>query len=113
MVKLLPLCGATLRRFPLPVGYNDYENRELLENGGNWMKNVHRLRIANRGRPFEWSSYFRYAAPPSGGFRFRSVQKSWITRERWQLDEKCLQNTDKKSGSVYRMVNLFPQRRAN
>jgi hypothetical protein len=55
----------------------------------------------------EWSSYFRHAAQPSGSFRFRSVRKSWITRERWQLDEKCLQNTNSKPGSVYRMVKLL------
>jgi hypothetical protein len=36
-------------------------------------RNVYRTPIANRGRPIEWSSYFRYAAPPSGDFRFRSV----------------------------------------
>jgi hypothetical protein len=49
-----------------------YKNRELLENGGSWTRNVYRTPMANRGRPIEWSSYFRYAAPPSGGFRFRS-----------------------------------------
>jgi hypothetical protein len=37
------------------------------------MRKFYRTPIANRGRPFEWSSYFRFAAPPSGGFRFRSV----------------------------------------
>jgi hypothetical protein len=35
------------------------------------------------------------------------LQKSWNTRERWQLDEKCLQNTNSKSGSIYRMVKLL------
>jgi hypothetical protein len=84
-----------------------YKNRGLLENGGSWAKNVYRTPIANRGRSIEWSSYFRQAAPPSGSFRFRSVKKSWITQERWQLGEKCLQNTNSKPGSVYRMVKLF------
>jgi hypothetical protein len=35
------------------------------------------------------------------------LQKLWITRERWQLDEKHMQNTDSKSGSAYRMVKLL------
>jgi hypothetical protein len=157
MVKLFfPLRVATNRQFPLPVRYNDYENRELLENGGSstrnvyrtpianqglpiewssyfrhaappsgsfrfrfienrgllenggsWMRKVYRTPIANRGRPIEWWSYFRHASPPSGSFRFWSVHKSWITRERWQLDEKCLQNTNSKSGSAYQMVKLL------
>jgi hypothetical protein len=74
MVKLLPPRVATYRQFPLPVRFNDYENRELLENGGSWTRNVYRTPIANRGRAIEWSSYFRHAAPPTGGFRFRSVK---------------------------------------
>jgi hypothetical protein len=82
MVKLLLLRVATYRQFPLPVRFIDYENRELLEIGGSWMRNVYRTPIANQGWAIEWSSYFLYAAPPSGSFRFRSVQKSWITRER-------------------------------
>jgi hypothetical protein len=81
-------------------------------NGGSWTRNVYRTAIGNQGWAIEWSSYFRHAAPPSGSFRFRSVQKSWITRERWQLDEKCLQNTNSKPGSVYRMVKLLPPRGA-
>jgi hypothetical protein len=55
-----------------------YKNRGLLENGGSWTKNVYRTPIANRGRPIERSSYFRHAAPPSGSFRFRSVQNRGI-----------------------------------
>jgi hypothetical protein len=51
-----------------------YKNRGLLENGGSWTKNVCRIPIANRGRSVEWSSYFYYASPPSGGFRFRSYK---------------------------------------
>jgi hypothetical protein len=74
MVKLLLLRVATYRQFPLPVRFNDYENREVLENGGGWTKNVYRTPIANRGRSIEWSSYFYYASPPSGGFRFRSYK---------------------------------------
>jgi hypothetical protein len=50
-----------------------YKNRGLLENGGSWTKNVYRTPITNRGRSIEWSSYFCYASPPSGGFRFPSV----------------------------------------
>jgi hypothetical protein len=73
MVKLLPPRGATYWRFPLPVRFNDYENRDILENGGSWMRNVYRLPIGNQGRPLEWSGYFYYASPPSGYFRFRSV----------------------------------------
>jgi hypothetical protein len=87
--------------------FNDNENRELLENGGSWMRNFYRTLIANQGRPIEWSRCFRHAAPPSGSFRFRSVQKSWTTRERWQLEENSLQNTNSKPGSVYRMVKLL------
>jgi hypothetical protein len=83
------------------------KNRKLLENGGSWMRNVCRPPIANQGWAIEWSSYFRHAAPPSGSSRFRSVKKSWISRERWQLDEKCLQNTNSKSGSAYRMVKIL------
>jgi hypothetical protein len=112
----------------------------------------------------EWSSYFRFAAPPSGGLRFRSVfrtsksasnskpmrakreiytehqqqtgvglsndevtsairrhlaavsasglftrlRKALLTRERWQLDEICLQNTNSKPESAYQMVQLLP-----
>jgi hypothetical protein len=84
-----------------------YKNSGLLENGSSWTRNVYRTPIANQDRPIEWSSYFHHATPPTGSFRFRSVQKSRITRERWQLDEKCLQNTNSKSGSVYRMVKLL------
>jgi hypothetical protein len=51
-----------------------YKNRGLLENGGSWTRNVCRTPIANQGRPIEWSSYFRQAAPPSGSFRFRSYK---------------------------------------
>jgi hypothetical protein len=29
------------------------------------------------------------------------LQKSRITRDRWQLDEKCIKNTKRKSGSIY------------
>jgi hypothetical protein len=50
-----------------------YKNRGLLENGSSLTKNVYRTPIANRGRPIEWRSYFRYASPPSGGFHFRSA----------------------------------------
>jgi hypothetical protein len=107
MVKLLWLRVATYRQFPLPVRFIDYENRELLENGDSWMRNVYRTPIANQVWAIEWSGYFRYAAPPSGSFRFRSVQKSWITRERWQLDEKCLQNTISKPGSVCRIFKIL------
>jgi hypothetical protein len=110
MVKLFLLRVATYRQFPLPVRFNDYENRDLLEDGGSWMTNVYRTPIANQGWAIEWSSYFRHAAPPSGTFRLRSVQKSWITRERWQLDETCIQNTNSKPGSVYRMVKLLSPR---
>jgi hypothetical protein len=107
MVKLLLLRVATLRRFPLPVRFNDFDNRERLANGGSWRKNVCRPTIANQGWAIEWSSYFRHAAPPSGSFRFRSVQKSWITRERWQLDEKCLQITNSKRGRCIEWSSYF------
>jgi hypothetical protein len=71
------------------------------------MKNIYRPPIANQGWAIDWSSYFRFAAPPSGSFRFRSVQKSWITRERWQPDEKRQQITNSKLGSVYQIVKLL------
>jgi carboxylesterase type B len=83
------------------------ENRELTRKRWQLDENECRPPIANQGRPIEWSSYFCYASPPSGGFRFRSVQKPRIPRERWQLDEKCLQNTNSKLGSTYRMVKLL------
>jgi hypothetical protein len=83
MFMLLLLRVAIQRRFPLPARFKDYENRKLLENGGNWMRNVYRTPIANQDRTIEWSSYFRHASTPCGSFRFRSVEKSWITRERW------------------------------
>jgi hypothetical protein len=102
-----PWSLATYRQCPLPVRFNDYENRELLENGSSWTRNVCRTPIANQGRPTEWLRYFHHASPLSGSFRFRSVQKSWITRERWQLDEKHVQNTNSKSGPAYQMVKLL------
>jgi hypothetical protein len=90
--------------------FRSYKNRGLLENGGSRSKHDCRTPIANRGQPIEWSSYFRHEAPPRGGFRFRSLlrlRKSRITRERWQLDEKYLLNTNNKPGSAYRIVNLL------
>jgi hypothetical protein len=54
MVKLFLLRVATYRQFPLPVRFNDYENRELVENGGSWTRNVCRTPIANQGQPIEW-----------------------------------------------------------
>jgi hypothetical protein len=44
------------------------------KNGGSWTRNVYRTLIANRGRSIEWSSYFCYTSPPSGGFYFRSYK---------------------------------------
>jgi hypothetical protein len=88
MVKLLLLRVATYRQFPLPVRFNDYENREVLENGGGWTKNVYRTPIANRGRSIEWSSYFYYASPPSGGFRFRSYKNRGLLENGGSVDEK-------------------------
>jgi hypothetical protein len=79
------------------------------------MRKVFRTPVATQGRSIKWSSHSRHATPPCGSFRFRSLQrlrKSRITRERWQLDEKHLQNTDSKPGSAYRMVKLFPPRGA-
>jgi hypothetical protein len=67
MVKLLLLRVATYY-------FRSYKNRGLLENGGSWTRNVYRTLIANRGRSIEWSSYFCYASPPSGGFYFRSYK---------------------------------------
>jgi hypothetical protein len=54
MVELLLLRVATERRFPLPVRFNNYENRELLENGGSWTRNVYRTPTANQGWPIDW-----------------------------------------------------------
>jgi hypothetical protein len=78
MVKLFPPRGATYLRFPLAVRLNDNENRDILENGGSWLRNVYRLPIGNQGRPLEWSRCFYYASPPSGYFRFRSVLETTI-----------------------------------
>jgi hypothetical protein len=52
--------------------------------------------------------------PPRGATYgpFQRLRKSRITRERWKLDEKGLQNANSKSGSPYRMVKLFPPRGA-
>jgi hypothetical protein len=91
--------------------FRSYKNRGVLENGGSWTRNVCRTPIANRGRSIECSSYFLLRVASSGGFRFRSVlttSKIGITRNRWQLDGKCLQNTNSKPGSAYRMVKLLP-----
>jgi hypothetical protein len=100
-------------RRPLVAGSASglYKNRGLLENGGSWTTNVYRTPISYRVRSIEWSSYFCYASPPSGGFAsgpLQRLRKSRITRERWKLDEKCLQKTNSKSGSAYRMVKLLP-----
>jgi hypothetical protein len=65
--------SATRRHLVAVSASGLYKNRGLLENGGSWTKNVYRTPIANQGRSIEWSSYFRHVAPPSGGFRFRSV----------------------------------------
>jgi hypothetical protein len=45
-------------------------------NGASSKRKLYRIPIANRGRPYGWSSYFRHAEPPRGGFRFRSVVKT-------------------------------------
>jgi hypothetical protein len=104
MVKLLPPRGATL----VAVSASGlYKKRGLLENGGSWTRNVYRIPIANRGRSIEWSSYFRHAAPPCGSFRFRSVQKAWITWERWQLDEKCLEKAIANRGRSMELSSYF------
>jgi hypothetical protein len=65
MVKSFLLRVATYRQFPLPVRFNDYENRELVENGGSWTRNVCTTHIANQGQPIEWSNYFSSVAPPA------------------------------------------------
>jgi hypothetical protein len=67
------ITSATQRHLVAVFASGLYKNRGLLENGGSWTKNVYRTPIANRGRSIEWSSYFCYASPPSGGFRFRSI----------------------------------------
>jgi hypothetical protein len=72
-VILFPVCGATYCRFPRPGGFLKNEKSLIIENGESSTGKLYRTPIANRGRPFEWSSYFRFAATPSGGFRFRSV----------------------------------------
>jgi hypothetical protein len=76
-----------------------------------WIRNVCRTPIANRRWPVKSSGYFRFSAsqpqlPPPGPFsRFQKVQ---ITRKRYELDDKCLQNTIKMPRSAYRMVKLLP-----
>jgi hypothetical protein len=81
-VILFPVSGATYCRFPLPVCFVKTDRRaEKLENGESSTRKFYRTPIANRGRPFEWSSYFRFAASPSGKFRFRSVFATDENRE--------------------------------
>jgi hypothetical protein len=84
-----------------------YKNRGLLENGGSWTKNDYRTLIANRGRSIECSSYFCYASPPSGGFYFRFYKNRGLLENGGSWTRKCIQNTNSKSGSVYRMVELL------
>jgi hypothetical protein len=60
-------------RFPCSVRF--FQNAKALITRKRWEPDEKRLqnRIGNRSRPIEWPSYFRYAAPPSAGFLFRSV----------------------------------------
>jgi hypothetical protein len=44
--------------------------------------------------------------PASGPFCQNEI--ALITRERWRLDEKCLQNTSSKPESAYRTAKLLP-----
>jgi hypothetical protein len=92
------------------VRFNDYENRELLENGGSWTRNVYRTPIANQvglSNGQVTSATRRHLAAVSASGLLQKLRKSRITRERWQLDEKCLKNTNSKSGLAYRMVKLL------
>jgi hypothetical protein len=87
-----------------------YENRGLLEYSGSWTKNVCRTPIANRGRSIEWSSYFCYASPPSGGFRFRSffgTTKIGNNLRSVAAGREMSKNTNSKPGSVYRMLKIL------
>jgi hypothetical protein len=58
------------------------------------------------------SVVWRRLAVFSASGAFQRLRKSQITRERWKLDEKCLQTTNSKSGLGYRMVELLPPRGA-
>jgi hypothetical protein len=107
--------AATRRHLVAVSASGLYKNRELLENGGSWTKNVYRTPIANRGRPIEWSSYFCYASPPSGGFRFRSASTTTKIANYSRTVATGREMSTKhqsKSGSAYRMVKLLSPRAA-
>jgi hypothetical protein len=51
----------------------------------------------------------RHLAVISASGLFSRLRKALITREWWQLDENCLQNTNSKPDSAYRVVKLLLQ----
>jgi hypothetical protein len=54
------------------------------------------------------SDEWRRLLPISSSGPLSRLSEALLTRERWQLDEKCLQNTNSKPGSAYRMLKLLP-----
>jgi hypothetical protein len=75
------------------------------------MRNIYRIPTANRGLSIKWSSYSRFAPPPSGGFRFRSVfttSESAINLRTAAAGREMSTDTISKPESAYPMVQSLP-----
>jgi hypothetical protein len=72
---------------------------------------VHKTQIANRDRPFEWSSYCRCVTSLTANFRFRSFSQPGRANysKTMRAGRKMSKDTYSNSGSADRLVMLLQQ----
>jgi hypothetical protein len=111
-VILLPVSGAGYHRFPLPVRFVKAPityNSKTVRSGLGMSTELQKQTEVSLSNSQVKVAGWHHLSPIPACAPFLQLEKALLTRKEYELDDYCLQNTNRKPRSDYQMVELLLQ----